>query len=136
MRSLSRWVPLATLAATLALMAALPAQARPTAPATTTAATTTVCDRAVCESVLGVGFTVQSVKASARTPAQTRCGHFAMTIRTPNTVTLTNSPPICGSQPSYVFVVRKTFPAGTTIAMQFVSNPPTPGRPVVRLPLR
>jgi hypothetical protein len=135
MRSLWRWVALATLPATLAAVAALPAQARPTAPATTAAATTTVCDRAVCESVTGAGFTVQSVKASARL-ARTTCGHFAITIRTPQTVTRTSSPPICASQPSYLFVVRKTFPAGTTIAMQFISSPPTPGRPVVRLPLR
>jgi hypothetical protein len=115
-------------------VAALPAQARPTAPANTTA-TSTVCDRAVCESVTGVGFTVHWVKASARL-ARTTCGQFAMTIRTPRTLTLTNSPPICASQPSYLFVVRKTFPAGTTIAMQFITRPPTPGRPVVRLPLR
>lgn len=134
MRSLWRWVALATLPATLAAVAALPAQARPTAPASTTA-TSTVCDRAVCESVTGAGFTVQSVKASVRL-ARTTCGRFAMTIRTPQTVTRTSSPRICASQPSYLFVVRRTFPAGTTIAMQFITSPPTPGRPVVRLPLR
>jgi hypothetical protein len=59
-------VPLAT----LAMMAALPAQARLTAPATTTAATTTVCDQAVCESATGASFTVHSVKASARPVAR------------------------------------------------------------------
>ena len=131
MRWLWRW---ATLAATLATVAALPAQAGPTAPASAAAATATVCDRAVCESVTGVGSTVYSVNATAH-PSRTACGHFTMTITTPQTKIITNSPPVCASQPSYLFVVHQTFPVGTTIAMQFTS-PLTPGRPVVRLPLR
>jgi hypothetical protein len=100
----------------------------------TTAAVVTVCDRAVCESVTGLGFTVQSVKGTAH-PSRTACGHFAMTITTPQTKTITNSPPICAAQPAYLFPVHGPFPTGTTIAMAFTS-PLTPGRPVVRLPLR
>ena len=130
MRSL--WRPLALL--TLATVVLLPAQAGPAASAETTAAVVTVCDRAVCQSVTGVGFTVQSVKATAH-PSRTACGHFAMTITTPQSKTLTNSPSICAAQPAYLFPLRRTFPAGTTIAMAFTS-PLTPGRPVVRLPLR
>jgi hypothetical protein len=130
MRSLRRRVPLAT----LAMMAALPAQARLTAPATTTAATT-VCDQAVCESATGVGFTVHSGQGQ-RPPGPDDLRALRDDHQDARTLTLTNSPPICASQPSYLFVVRKTFPAGTTIAMQFISSPPTPGRPVVRLPLR
>jgi hypothetical protein len=130
MRSL--WRPLALL--TLATVVLLPAQAGPAASAETTAAVVTVCDRAVCESVTGVGFTVQSVKATAR-PSGTVCGHFVMTIATPQTKTITNSPPICARQPGYLFSVHRAFPVGTTIAMAFTS-PLTPGRPVVRLPLR
>jgi hypothetical protein len=88
----------------------------------------------VCESVTGAGFTVQSVTATAH-PSRTACGHFAMTITTPQSKTLTNSPSICAAQPAYLFPVHRTFPAGTTIAMAFTS-PLTPGRSVVRLPLR
>jgi hypothetical protein len=132
MRSL--WRPLGLL--TLAMVVAFPAQANPTAPTSAAAATTTttVCDRAVCESVTGAGSTVQSVKASAY-PFGTACGHFAMTITTPQSRTVTNSPTICAAQLAYLFPVHRTFPAGTTIAMAFTS-PLTPGRPVVRLPLR
>jgi hypothetical protein len=115
-------------------MAAPSARARSTVPVGTTAATATVCDRAVCESVAGAGFTVRSVKATAHA-ARTVCGHFTMTVRTPRTMTVTNSPPICARTASYLFPVHKTFTGGTTIAMQF-SNPLTPGRPVVRLPPR
>lgn len=129
-----RWLWRSVALLTLAMVAVLPAQASPTTPAGAAAATTSVCDRAVCESVTGAGFTVQSVKATAH-PSRTACGHFAMTITTPQSKTLTNSPSICAAQPAYLFPVHRTFPAGTTIAMAFTS-PLTPGRPVVRLPQR
>jgi hypothetical protein len=125
---------LLALVVTPAMVAALPAQARSAFPASVTAVTATACDRAVCESVTGAGFTVHSAKATAHA-VRTVCGHFTMTITNPRTRTATNSPPICAGTPSYLFPVRRTFPVGTTIAMQF-SNPLTPGRAVVRLPLR
>jgi hypothetical protein len=133
MRSLWRCMTLLMLAAPLATVAAIPAHARSTVAAGPPAATT-VCDRAVCESVTGVGLTVRQVKANAYA-SRTVCGHFTMTIATTRTRSVTNSPPSCASQPSYLFAVHKTFPVGTTIDMQFTS-PLTPGRPVVRLPLR
>ena len=130
MRSLWRMLMLLTLLTLLVPVA----QASSSVPASATAATVNVCDRAVCESVTGAGFTVFSVRAKAQA-ARTVCGHFVMTITTPRTRTVTNSPPICAATPAHLFPVRRTFPAGTTIAMQFAS-PLTPGRPVVRLPLR
>ena len=129
-----RWLWRSVALLTLAMVVAFPAHANPTAPTSAAAVTTTVCDRAVCESVTGAGFTVQSVKATAH-PSRTACGHFAMTVTTPQSRTLTNSPTICAAQLAYLFPVHRTFPAGTTIAMAFTS-PLTPGRPVVRLPLR
>jgi hypothetical protein len=133
-RSLWRLLMLLAVVVAPATVAAHPAQAGSTFPTSATAATVTVCDRAVCESIAGAGFTVHSVKATAHA-ARTVCGHFTMTIRTPRTMTLTNSPPTCDAAPSHLFPVHKTFPVGTTIAMQFTSRL-TPGRPVVRLPLR
>jgi hypothetical protein len=134
MRSSSRLLTLLMLLAAVALTAAAPARAGPSLPVGTTVGTTTVCDRGVCESVAGTGFTVHSVKATAHA-ARTICGHFTMTVRTPRSMTVTNSPPVCAATPGHRFPVHKTFPVGTTIAMRF-SNPLTPGRPLVRLPLR
>jgi hypothetical protein len=45
------------------------------------------------------------------------------------------SPLICSARPAYTFDVLEPhpLPPGTTIAMQFVSIPPTPGMPVIRV---
>ena len=92
------------------------------------------CDRAVCETVTGVGYFVHSVQgvAYAAGPA---CGQFVLTIASPQGRSVLDSPPVCGSRPAYTFTLDRSFPPGTVLYMQF-TNPQTPGRPAVRLPLR
>jgi hypothetical protein len=93
------------------------------------------CDLAVCETVTALPPPQLTVGATA-TPGGQRCGHFTMTVTRPNGVVLVrNSAQVCSLHPAATFnlAMAAPLPPGTTIAMQFVSNPPTPGRPVIRV---
>ncbi len=92
------------------------------------------CDRQVCERVLALPPPLLDVEGSA-TLTGVRCGHFVMTVAGP-TVSLTRSSSmICSQRPVATFSVARNapLPPGASIAMQFVSTPPTPGKPIVRV---
>jgi hypothetical protein len=91
------------------------------------------CDRQVCEEVVFFPPPALEVRATA-TPFSLRCGHFVMTVSTQTGVIVRNSPRICSFRPTYTFArVPIRNPSGVTVAMQFVSSPRTPGRPIIRL---
>lgn len=92
------------------------------------------CNLAVCETVTALPPPRLVVGATATSSAL--CGHFTMTVTRPNGVVLVrNSAQVCSLHPAATFtvVMAAALPPGTTIAMQYVSNPPRPGRPVIRV---
>lgn len=92
------------------------------------------CNLEVCETIIAIPPPQLEVNGTAM-PVSFRCGTFVMTVTTVRGTQVERSPRICSVHPSFTFMVR-TFgvvPPGSTIAMEFQSTPPTPGRPVIRI---
>jgi hypothetical protein len=134
MHRLTRSLLIPAMAVLAGLVASTP-QALAQAPATTpsvSAVVVTACNLQVCESVLQVPPPTLVVRASAM-PHGLRCGHFVMTVTTSLRSIRELSPTICSLQPVYTFSTLLSTRTAMTITMQFISTPPTPGRPVIHL---
>jgi hypothetical protein len=91
------------------------------------------CNLEVCETLIALPPPILRVQGTARPPSS-RCGRFVMTVIGPPRSFTAVSPLVCGLRPAYTFnVVGGALRPGTTIAMQFMSNPPTPGEPILRV---
>jgi hypothetical protein len=100
----------------------------------TMASVRTACDREVCETA-PVRPAPRLLVEGRATPPSARCGHFELTVRTRSAVQRFPSPRACGIRPSYRYDIAlpRPLPVGATLGMQFISNPPTPGAPILRL---
>jgi hypothetical protein len=92
------------------------------------------CNFEVCETLLVLPPPRLEVNATAM-PTAVRCGAFVMTITSRGVTRTVRSPLICSIRPAYTFVVEPIglLPPLSTIAMQFQSTPPTPGKPIIRV---
>jgi hypothetical protein len=122
---------MAVLAGLIASASPALAQGPPAAPSVSPVVIS-ACNLQVCETVLQTPPPILVVRASA-TPTGVRCGHFLMTVTILSRSIRELSPTICALRPVYTFRTFLTTRTAMTITMQFISVPPTPGKPVIHL---